>query len=287
MEAIKIANITKRYGDIYALDHVNLNFEAGKIYGLLGRNGAGKSTLLKAISNRIFPDDGAIYLNDQPVMENDEVLHQMYLMSEEEMYPKTMKIKDVFRWTDEFYGCFHIEKAKQLAKKFELNINKKVKDLSTGYQSIYKLIIALSLDVPYIFLDEPILGLDANHREMFYKLLLETYMEKQQTIVIATHLIEEIANLIEEIIILKDGKIIVNQPVEDILAAGYSISGMAKDIDTYCEGKKVLGFDVLGGLKTAYIMGEIDETSLKDTMEINPLNLQKLFVELTKKEGEI
>ncbi|WP_233511832.1 hypothetical protein [Absiella sp. AM54-8XD] len=129
--------------------------------------------------------------------------------------------------------------------------------------------------------------MDANHREMFYKLLLETYMEKQQTIVIATHLIEEIANLIEEIIILKNGKVIVNQPIEDILAAGYSVSGLAKDIDTYCEGKHVLGYDVLGGLKIAYIMGEVDKTSLKDTMEINPLNLQKLFVELTKKEGEI
>ena len=147
-----IANITKQYGDIYALDHVNLNFEAGKIYGLLGRNGAGKSTLLKAISNRIFPDDGVITLNDQPVMENDEVLHQMYLMSEEDMYPKSMKVKEVFHWTDEFYGCFNIEKAKELAQKFELNMNKKVKDLSTGYQSIYKLIIALSLDVPYICL---------------------------------------------------------------------------------------------------------------------------------------
>lgn len=287
MEAIKICDLTKRYGDIYALDHVNLQFETGKIYGLLGRNGAGKSTLLKAISNRIFPDEGAVYLNDLAVMENDEVLHQMYLMSEEDMYPKSMKIKDVLRWTDEFYGCFDMEKAKQLAKKFELNINKKVKDLSTGYQSIYKLIIALSLNVPYIFLDEPVLGLDANHREMFYKLLLETYMEKQQTIVIATHLIEEIANLIEEIIILKDGKIIVNQPVEEILAAGYSISGLAKDIDTYCEGKQVLGFDVLGGLKTAYIMGEVDKMAIQDSMEINPLNLQKLFVELTKKEGEI
>lgn len=287
MEAIKICDLTKRYGDIYALDHVNLQFETGKIYGLLGRNGAGKSTLLKAISNRIFPDEGAVYLNDLAVMENDEVLHQMYLMSEEDMYPKSMKIKDVLRWTDEFYGCFDMEKAKQLAKKFELNINKKVKDLSTGYQSIYKLIIALSLNVPYIFLDEPVLGLDANHREMFYKLLLETYMEKQQTIVIATHLIEEIANLIEEIIILKDGKIIVNQPVEEILAAGYSISGLAKDIDTYCKGKQVLGFDVLGGLKTAYIMGEVDKMAIQDSMEINPLNLQKLFVELTKKEGEI
>lgn len=286
MEAIKIANVTKRYGDIYALDHVDLKFEAGKIYGLLGRNGAGKSTLLKAISNRIFPEDGVIYLNDQPVMENDEVLHQMYLMSEEDMYPKPMKVKEVFHWTEEFYGCFDMEKAKKLAKKFELNMNKKVKDLSTGYQSIYKLIIALSLDVPYIFLDEPVLGLDANHREMFYKLLLETYMEKQQTIVIATHLIEEIANLIEDIIILKNGKVIVNQPVEEMLTAGYSISGLTKDIDTYCEGKHVLGCDVLGGLKTAYIMGEVDKTSLKDTMEINPLNLQKLFVELTKKEEE-
>lgn len=196
MEAIRVEQVSKQYKETKALDQVSLQFEAGKIYGLLGRNGAGKSTLLKIISNRIFASEGSVYLNEMPTLENDAALRQMYMMSEEDMYPKTMRIRDLFRWSEEFYGGFDREKADKLAAMFELNTKKRVKELSTGYTSIYKLIIALCLDVPYVFLDEPVLGLDANHREMFYKILLESYMDQPRTFVIATHLIEEVANLI-------------------------------------------------------------------------------------------
>ena len=83
-----------------------------------------------------------------------------------------------------------------------------VRTLSTGYKSIFKLVLALSVNVPYLFLDEPVLGLDANHREMFYRILLEKYIEEPFTIVISTHLIEEVASVIEHVVILKDGKIV-------------------------------------------------------------------------------
>ena len=286
MEMIRIEQVSKQFKDTKALDDVSLQFTYGKIYGLLGRNGAGKSTLLKIISNRIFADEGSVYLNDQPTMEHDVALRQMYMMSEDDMYPKSMKVKEIFHWTKEFYGAFAMEKANRLAAKFELNTNKKIKDLSTGYQSIYKLIIALCLDVPYVFLDEPVLGLDANHREMFYKILLESYMEEPKTYIIATHLIEEVANLIEEIVIIDQGKVLMDQSVEEVLSSGYSVSGMSKDVDAYCADKQVIGFDSLGALKTAYVMGKVDQGKLMNGLEISKLNLQKLFVELTKKEGE-
>lgn len=287
MEGIRVEQVSKWYRDTKALDQISLQFEAGKIYGLLGRNGAGKSTLLKIISNRIFANEGNVYLNDMPTMENDAALRQMYMMSEEDLYPKSMKIKELFHWSDEFYGGFDHEMADKLAAMFELNTKKRVKELSTGYQSIYKLIIALCLDVPYVFLDEPVLGLDANHREMFYKILLESYIERPRTFIIATHLIEEIASLIEDIIIIDKGKVLVNQSVEGLLSSGYSISGMTTHVDRYCEGKNVIGFEVLGALKTAYLMGAVDKTSLHEGLQVSNLNLQKLFVELTKKEGEV
>lgn len=287
MEAIKVHQLSKQYADTTALDKVTVTFEFGKMYGLLGRNGAGKSTLLKIINNRIFASEGDIHLNGLSTQENDKALRQMYLMSEEDLYPKAMRIKDVFRWSKEFYGSFDQEKALRLAGMFELNTKKRVRDLSTGYKSIYKLIVALCLDVPYVFLDEPVLGLDANHREMFYKILLESYMEKPKTYIIATHLIEEIANLIEEIVIIDKGNVIMNDSVESILSSGYSISGKIKDVNDYCEGKNIIGYDVLGGLKTAYIIGQVDNNRYTDAIEINKLNLQKLFVELTKKEGEV
>ena len=97
------------------------------------------------------------------------------MMGEKNFYPDNMKIKEIFRWTKEFYPEFDTEYAMKLAEVFDLNLNKNVKSLSTGYNSIYKVIIALSVNTPYVLLDEPVLGLDANHRDLFYKLLIEKY----------------------------------------------------------------------------------------------------------------
>ena len=287
MTGIQIQELTKRFGDNVALQNVSLTFQPGKIYGLLGRNGAGKSTLLGIAANRLFADSGQVLIDGEPACENDRAQKKLYMMSEKNLYPKDMRVRDVFRWSERFYGSFDRQQAQVLAQQFGLNTKKRVKELSTGYTSIFKLIVALCLDVPYLFLDEPVLGLDANHREMFYHLLLKNYADEPRTIIIATHLIEEVANLIEEIAIIDEGRLLMSQSVQSLLDSGYCVSGKACDVDAYAAGKKVIGEDVLGGLKTAYILGGCDRQALCDSgLELSKLNLQKLFVELTKKEGE-
>lgn len=281
MSQIEVKNISKQFKETQALKDVSLEFKEHKIYGLLGRNGAGKSTLLNIITNRIFADGGAVFIDGKPAMENDEALQKVYMMSEKTYYPEGMKIKEVIQWSKVFYPDFDEERAKDLAQKFGLNLNKKVKSLSTGYHSIFKIVIALSVNTPYVLLDEPILGLDANHRDMFYRELLEGYSKNPCTFVISTHLIEEVSNVIEEIIIIKDGEIIRNQSCESLLRAGYSVSGKASDVDQYIAGKEVLSIDVLGGLKTAYILGTLSKETLPDTLEPSKLDLQKLFIQLT------
>ncbi|MBB2181360.1 ABC transporter ATP-binding protein [Lachnospiraceae bacterium MD1] len=280
MNCVEVKHVTKNFGNTCALDDICLSFEENKIYGLLGRNGAGKSTLLNVITNRIYADQGEVYVNGEPVKDNDKALGQLYLMSEKTYYPEKMKIKDIFKWTKTFYPDFDEEYAANLAERFGLKLTKNVKSLSTGYTSIFKLIIALSVNTPYIFLDEPVLGLDANHRDLFYRILLEKYSENPCTIVISTHLIEEISNLIENIIIIKKSKIIRNESCESLLAGGYTVSGSTALVDSYISGKNVIGIDSLGGLKSAYILGKKEE-ELPDGLEVSKLDLQKLFVQLT------
>lgn len=279
--SIEIKNISKSFGNVKALDNVEVVFESGKIYGLLGRNGAGKSTLLNIISNRLFADEGKVLLDGQDVVENDNALGKMFLMSEVMLYPEDMKIKDVYKWTKELYGKFDMEYAVKLSEMFKLDTKKKVKALSTGYASIFKLIVALSVDVPYIFLDEPVLGLDANHRELFYKLLLENYENNQRTIVISTHLIEEVSGIIEDVIIIKDGKIIKKQSRDELLGEGYTITGAAKDVDDFTRDKNVIGCDLLGNYKSVYVLGKLDKNNIPNGLEISKLDLQKLFIQLT------
>lgn len=281
MTGIEVVNISKRFKDTVALDHVNLFFEEEKIYGLLGRNGAGKSTLLNVVSNRIFPDEGKVLMNGMPVRENDQALEQIYLMSEKTLYPEAMKIKEIFKWSKEFYKNFDIDFAMNMAEQFRLDVKKKVKGLSTGYTSIFKNVIALSVNVPYVFLDEPVLGLDANHRELFYRILIEKYSENPFTAVISTHLIEEVSSVIEDIVIIKNGQVIRSETREDLLGRGYTVSGNGVLVDKYLRGKEVIGSDVLGGLKTAYVIGRPDRANLPEGLEITGLDLQKLFIQLT------
>ena len=285
MNAIEIKNITKRYKNVTALDNVSFSFELGKIYGLLGRNGAGKTTLINIIANRIFPDCGEVLIDGIPARENMTVHGKIFCMSEADLYDKDLKVKEHFKWTNRFYDEFDLNKAFKLSEKFNLDTNKRFKALSKGYQSIFKLIIALSLNVPYVIFDEPVLGLDANHRELFYSLLLKELETGERTLIIATHLIEEVSNIIEEVVLIDNGKFLLQKSVEELLETGYSVSGFAKEVDRYCEGRNVIGYDELGSMKIAYISGEKPALPQGSNLQITAMNLQKLFVKMTEKGG--
>ncbi len=282
MNRIQISNISKQYKDIKALDHIYCTFESGRIYGLLGRNGAGKSTLINIIANRIFAGEGEITIDGLPSVENMAIHEKIYCMSETDLYDSNLKVKDLFKWTSRFYDHFDLDQAFEIAARFHLDVNKRFKSLSKGYQSILKLTIALSLDLPYIIFDEPVLGLDANHRELFYSLLLKNYEQRECTYIIATHLIEEVAHLIEDVVLIDQGKILLQDSVEHLLQNAYCVSGFASEVDQYCLGKEVLGQDTLGGMKIAYIKGQ---PQASEKLQFSPINLQKLFVKLTERSA--
>lgn len=281
MNCIEIKNITKTFGSVRAVDNVSLRFEENTIYGLLGRNGAGKTTLLGLISNRLFPNSGEITVDGEPAQENDAAQGKLFLMSESNFYPDSMRVKEALQWTEKLYHGFDMAEAEYLASAFGLDTKKKIKSLSTGYGSIFKIVIALSVRAPYVLLDEPVLGLDANHRDLFYKLLLTQYEKHPCCYVISTHLIEEAAGIIENIVIIKDGVIIENCSCEELLSQGYTVSGRADAVDRYTSGKRVIGEDTLGGLKSAYVMEKPNRAETPEDVELSKLDLQKLFIQLT------
>lgn len=284
MKGIEVKNVSRSFKDTIALNQVNLIFEEGKIYGLLGRNGAGKSTLLNIISNRKYPDEGYVTVDDIPASENESVLRKMFLINEKNLYPESMKVKDAFKISKDFYPSFDESYALKLCELFELNIKKKIKSLSTGYQSIFRNIVALSVNVPYVFFDEPVLGLDAYHRDLFYKLLIEKYSQNPFTAIISTHLIEEVANVIEDVVIIKKGIIIKNESRDSLLVNSYTISGTISQVDHFIsslsENTEILGSDIIGGLKSAYILGDCNKT-IPEGLDKSPMDLQKLFIHLT------
>lgn len=285
MHNIAVNNVTMDFGKVTALKNISVSFEENKIYGLLGRNGAGKSTMLSVISNRIFPTSGEVLVDGETAHENNTAQSKIFYMGEKNVYPDNTTVKLLYRWTKDFYPGFDTEYAYALAQKFHLDTKKKLKSLSTGYMTIARLTAALATDVPFVFFDEPVLGLDANHRELFYHEMLARYMEKPRTIILSTHLIEEIANIIEQVVIINKGELMLAEEAAKVKQMGYMVSGKAADVDAFAKGKDIIAQESLGGLKSTSILGQTGE--IPPELEVSALDLQKLFVRLTNdQEGE-
>lgn len=275
-------NLTRKFGDTTALNGVNLCLDEPKIYGLLGRNGAGKTTLLRLITNYIQPTEGSITLDEQNVWENEKAQHQIFLVTETSYFAE-MNAHKLIQLMSEIYPSFDKQQCLDYAKRFELDLNKKYTALSTGYKSVLRAVLSLSVHTPFLFLDEPTLGMDAFHRELFYKLLIESYSESPSCILLSTHLISEVEGLLENVIILDHGKVLIDESSEQLLTQGYCVSGRISDVDDYCSGKNVIGSSVVGGLKTTAILGE--RNNVPDTLDVTGLSLQQLFVQLVGSEA--
>ncbi|MBU9694857.1 ABC transporter ATP-binding protein [Limosilactobacillus portuensis] len=281
MEQLKISHLSKKFGRRVILDDVSFTLEPAKIYGLLGRNGAGKSTLLNLISNRIFPTSGSIKLGDQEV-NTDQTLDQVFLIGEDNLYYKQVKINQMFDLADGAYGNFDYQNAEQMLKRFELEGNQKFAKLSTGQKTAAKISLALNVDADYIFLDEPVLGLDVNHREIFYQELIKSYQKRPRTIVLSTHLIDEIQQLVEHVILIDRHQVLEDTDVQDLLDRAYDISGPAKLVDQYTEGLNVLSTTDLGNIRTAHVFDQLPEDRiLPDQVQVGHYDLQHLFIYLT------
>lgn len=282
--AIELKNVSKSFGGVKALSGVSVSFGGGKIYGLLGSNGAGKTTMLNIITNRLYADSGEVLIDGERAPGRDRALGKVYMMAEQNLFPDSMKVKAAISVTADFIPGFDTELALELAKKFGLPLNKKVKALSTGYASILRIVLALSAGTPYVIFDEPVLGLDAQHRDMFYLLLMEHCGGGEQTVIISTHLIQEAAPLIEHAVIIKDGEIIRNAPAEELKGAAHTVTGPAGLVDGYTAGRRVLSATSIGGLKTACVEGEPDGR-IPAGLEVSPMGLQDYFISLMNEEG--
>ncbi len=287
MTEITMSQISKKFGRQLVLNGISLKLKPKTIYGLLGRNGAGKSTLLNILTDRIPATSGEVKINGQSNQNNDQQLGKIYMMSEQNLYSERTKVFQLFRQTALFYPGFDFEFAHQLASKFALNENLRFGKLSTGYRSILKDIIALSVDADFVLLDEPTLGLDANHRELFYQELVATYAKHPRTFVISTHLIEEIAGIVENVLLIRNGKLVLNDTTENLLAHSHSVTGPEKEVQEYTKGVNVIGSDSLGKLRSNYVFGELnEERALPDTVTVAGMDLQKLFINLTSHQDE-
>ena len=281
---IQVKGLRKKYFNKEAVKGVDFTIEPESIIGLLGRNGAGKSTVLNMIARRIEKTSGDITLDGVDLHKTPRAMHQVYLSSTENWFPKEYKFKDLLSIYKRTYPEFDSEFAEELIKVFGVNVKERFSKASTGYQSIMKIILALCNPSEYIFMDEPVLGLDANHRHIFNKKLLEAYARNPRTFVIATHLIEEVASILEKVIVIKDGVVTEEVMVEEVLGKGYVVSGATSLVQEFVADKNVQETEQIGNITRAVVIGKKGETP--QGLDFSALTLQDYFISITRKENE-
>ena len=281
-----IKELNKSYGKTEVLRDINIDIEENKIYGLLGRNGAGKTTLLNLISSQILRNSGDITLDGKEVFENSETMAEISLVKEFQTSIGERKVKDILAKAGIVYKDWDEDYKNYLVKEFNLNTKKKLMKLSTGNQTIVGLIIGLASRSRITMFDEPTLGLDAAARYKFYNLLLEDYEKNPRTIIISTHLIDEVTNLFEEVIILNDEKVVLKDNVTCLMEKSYFLSGRQEIIEEIIKVKNVIHRDEFGSTKIVGIHNNLRPEEIKyikdNNIEISNIPLQKLFIYLTE-----
>src|SRR5699024_5913680 len=208
---IEVKGITKKYGKKLALDDVSFTLDEPKIYGLLGRNGAGKTTFMDILAGHQLPTNGKVHVNGKTPFDNRDKLQHICLIKETGNFFKDMKVKHVLKTYQYFYPNWDQELANTLIEVYKLPRKARVKALSKGMASALGIIVGLASNAPITIFDEPYIGMDAAARKKFYDVLMEEYEENPRTIIFSTHLIDEVSLLFEEVLIIQDGRLILQE----------------------------------------------------------------------------
>jgi len=284
--AVEVRDLTVRYGRTTAVDQVSLTLQPGLIYGLLGRNGTGKTSLLSTIAAFQRASSGQLLVDGEDPYENARVMAGMCLIREAGDFTDE-KIKDVLAYVAELRTGWDAGFAAELMELFELPQDKKPSQLSRGKRSALGVVVGLASRAPLTMFDEAYLGLDAPSRYAFYDALLADYAEHPRTIVVSSHLIEEVERLFERVIILDEGRVLVDEDAETLRARGVTITGPAAEVEAFTAPLEVVGRKSLGGTLQATVYGELPgdvaARAASAGLELGAVTLQDLFVHLTSR----
>ena len=218
---VSARGVTKRFGSTRAVDDVNFDIEKGKIVGLIGPNGAGKTTLLKALLGLTDCEGDMSVLGLDPFRQRKELMQNICFIADVAVLPRWIKVSQLLDFVEAVHPNFSRTRAEALLQETKVRSGAKVRELSKGMVTQLHLSIIMAIDAKLLVLDEPTLGLDIIFRKEFYSNLLTDYFDAERTILITTHQVEEIENLLTDIMFIHDGRILLDAEM-DQLASRYT-----------------------------------------------------------------
>ena len=255
---IEVTDLTKRYRDTLAVDGVIFTIEKDTIYGLLGRNGAGKTTVMSILTAQNFATSGDVRdLRPAARTRTRRCCSACASCARARSTPTMRRRTHAFATARLFFPNWNQELADRLIDDFQLPMKQRIKKLSRGQLSAVGVIIGLASRAEITFFDEPYLGLDAVARQIFYDRLLEDYTEHPRTVILSSHLIDEVANLIEKVLVIDRGRIIMDEDTDAVRDRAANIVGDAAAVEAFVAGREVIHRESLGRVSSVTVLGAL------------------------------
>jgi ABC-2 type transport system ATP-binding protein len=280
MQLVKVNNLSKSYKSKLVVNNLSFTLENGQVLGLLGHNGAGKSSLINALLGFKSYQGNVSICGLNPINQHVELMSCLGYISDGDVLPKWMKVKQILRYVSGMQPNFDFEKALELLSNTDIQQNSKIKTLSKGMKVQLHLALTIASDAKVMILDEPTLGLDLIYRETFYRQLIEWLHDGKRSLIIASHEVNEIEHLLTDVLILKQGNCIAQGPIEEVLLQYINLEanhGYTESIQTL---KPISSKPGLGTNKWIISAEFLDQASKYG--EVSNLTLQDLFIALQK-----
>jgi len=285
MIVIQGDNLSKSYGKILAVDDLTFQIEENKFIGLIGRNGAGKTTLLKLIAGFLKPSQGEIKVFSLNPFNSLQVSSNTIFIDNHMAFPEAFRLDDILSEVSRFYKHWDAKLAKRLFEYFSFNPKQGHASLSKGNQSTFNMIVGLAARCPLTIFDEPTGGMDSAVRKDFYRALLKDYLEYPRTIILSSHLLSEVEDILEDILLLRDGSKCLHQSVLELKEFALGLKGPKQRVLELVEGKEILYREEFGQ-RSLYVVIKNEglspqEILKKDDFELLPVALDDLCIYLT------
>ncbi|MDO5644750.1 MAG: ABC transporter ATP-binding protein [Dermabacter sp.] len=256
-DGIRLTNVTKSFGKNQVLRGIDLHLEPGKVYGIVGANGVGKTTLMSVICHHMFRSGGQITIDGEDPAENARILERTCFIHEDQRWHDDYKVGDVLKALPAYYPRWQAQRADDLLGRFRVPRQTLLKKLSRGQRSALAISISLASRADYTFLDEPYLGLDPTARVMFYEELVREISEHPRTILMSTHLIDEAVTLMEDVVLMRQGRVAMHGEVESMTARMTTVRGMDTAVAEVVRGREIVSSSTLGRIHSVLIDGEL------------------------------
>ena len=273
---VSAQGVSKLFGSFRAVDNVSFEIDAGKIIGLIGPNGAGKTTLLKAMLGLTDCEGQLSVMGLDPFRQRKELMRNICFIADVAVLPRWIRVSQLLDYVAAVHPNFSRKRAEDLLQQTKIMAKSKVKELSKGMVTQLHLSIIMSVDAKFLVLDEPTLGLDIIFRKEFYANLLNDYFDEERTILVTTHQVEEIENLLTDIMFINDGKILLSSTMES-LGDTYTEVSTAGDEATRARGLGPIAENQMFG-KSVMLFEGVGRELLEGLGEIRTPSVSDLFV---------